>query len=188
MIPSHGRVGGPELLRENARYLDALLAEEEPDIGRRPVAFLPGNPHEQRCPCPGAVAHPYDGAPRKEGTAGPGNYFRPGHLSYPEPAVPTLPNHPPSLTFRWPPPKSSDTSFMACSLHKIGFLTPEGAGTRSHPDATMPSKKSCVPALAILLLLSAGCDKGGPRLPLETPFEGSVHGVVSSESAQPPRV
>ena len=47
----------------------------------------------------------------------------------------------------------------------------------------MPSKKSFSQALAILLLLSAGCDKGGPRLPLEAPFEGSVHGVVSSESA-----
>lgn len=33
VIPSHGQMGGPELLRENARYLNALLAEKEPDMG-----------------------------------------------------------------------------------------------------------------------------------------------------------
>lgn len=32
VIPSHGRIGGPELLRGNARYLDALLALEVPEL------------------------------------------------------------------------------------------------------------------------------------------------------------
>jgi glyoxylase-like metal-dependent hydrolase (beta-lactamase superfamily II) len=32
VVPSHGDVSGPELLRGNARYLDALLAGEEPEL------------------------------------------------------------------------------------------------------------------------------------------------------------
>jgi glyoxylase-like metal-dependent hydrolase (beta-lactamase superfamily II) len=32
VIPSHGRVGGPELLRETARYLEDLLAGEVPEL------------------------------------------------------------------------------------------------------------------------------------------------------------
>lgn len=52
----------------------------------------------------------------------------------------------------------------------------------------MPPKKSRFQALAILLLCSAGCEQGGSKHPLETHFEGTVQGVVSSEAANLPGV
>ena len=39
VIPSHGRVGGPELLRENALYLDSLLAHKEPNLAEHLTPF-----------------------------------------------------------------------------------------------------------------------------------------------------
>jgi glyoxylase-like metal-dependent hydrolase (beta-lactamase superfamily II) len=48
VIPSHGPLGGPELLRDNVRYLRDLLAGKEPDLPRDLPPFYVQTHHDNR--------------------------------------------------------------------------------------------------------------------------------------------
>ncbi len=52
----------------------------------------------------------------------------------------------------------------------------------------MCAKRLSLPALTLLLLWTASCDKGGPKQLVEPAFEGSVEGMVSAEGSTLPGV